>query len=54
LDSGPQSWKQYTVALLVFNTVLYAFGYLVLALQPRLPLNPSRVLKKGLILKIRL
>ena len=40
LDSGPQSWKQYTVALVVFNTVLYAFGYLVLALQPRLPLNP--------------
>ena len=40
LDSGPQSWKQYTVALLVFNTVLYVFGYLVLSLQPWLPLNP--------------
>jgi potassium-transporting ATPase potassium-binding subunit len=34
VDSGPQNWKQYTVALLVFNSVLYAFGYLVLALQP--------------------
>ncbi len=27
LDSGPQNWKQYTVALLVFNTVLFVFGY---------------------------
>jgi K+-transporting ATPase ATPase A chain len=26
LNSGPQNWKQYAVALLVFNTVLYAFG----------------------------
>ncbi len=46
LDSGPQSWEQYTIALLVFKTVLYAFGYLVLALKPRLPLNPSRLRKK--------
>jgi K+-transporting ATPase ATPase A chain len=40
VDSGPQNWKQYAVALLVFNTVLYAFGYLMLALQPWMPLNP--------------
>jgi len=40
LSSGPQNWKQYAVALLVFNTVLYAFGYLVLSLQPWMPLNP--------------
>jgi len=40
VNSGPQNWKQYAVALLVFNTVLYAFGYLVLSLQPRMPLNP--------------
>ena len=40
LDSGPQNWKQYTVALLVFNTVLFVFGYLVLSLQPWMPLNP--------------
>jgi K+-transporting ATPase ATPase A chain len=40
LDSGPQNWKQYTVALLVFNAVLFVYGYIVLALQPWLPLNP--------------
>ena len=40
VNSGPQTWKQYAVALLVFNTVLYVFGYLVLSLQPWMPLNP--------------
>ncbi|HKN14083.1 MAG TPA: potassium-transporting ATPase subunit KdpA [Candidatus Binatus sp.] len=41
LDSGPQNWKQqYTVALLVFNTVLFVYGYIVLSLQPWMPLNP--------------
>ncbi len=39
LDGGPQTWKQYVIALLLFNTVMYLFGYLVLALQPWLPLN---------------
>jgi K+-transporting ATPase ATPase A chain len=39
LDSGPQNWKQYTASLLIFNTVLFVFGFLVLALQPWLPLN---------------
>ena len=28
LTSGPQNWKQYAVALLVFNTVLYALDIL--------------------------
>ncbi len=41
LDSGPQNWKQYIGSLLLFNTVLFVFGYLVLALQPYLPLNPD-------------
>lgn len=41
LDSGSQSWKQYTYSLLLFNTLLFVFGYLVLALQPFLPLNPE-------------
>ena len=41
LDSGPQNWKQYTGALLVFNMVLFVFGYLVLAVQPWMPLNPD-------------
>jgi len=40
LDSGPQDWKQYTIALLIFNAVLFVFGFIVLALQPVMPLNP--------------
>ena len=40
LDSGAQNWKQYTVALLVFNTVLFVYGYIVLSVQPWMPLNP--------------
>lgn len=39
LDSGHQTWKQYAGSLLLFSTVLFVFGYLVLALQPYLPLN---------------
>src|SRR5690242_160489 len=41
LNSGPQNWKQYTSSLLLFNTILFVFGYLVLTLQPWLPLNPT-------------
>jgi K+-transporting ATPase ATPase A chain len=41
LDSGPQTWKQYAGSLLVFNIVMFVFSYLVLALQPWLPLNPD-------------
>ena len=45
LDSGPQNWKQYAGSLLVFNTLLFVFGYLVLAVQQWMPLNPdSRVM----------
>jgi len=40
LDSGPQNWKQYKAALLVFNAVLFVYGFLILALQPIMPLNP--------------
>jgi len=40
LDSGPQDWKQYTVALIVFNAVLFVFGFVVLSFQPMMPLNP--------------
>jgi len=39
LDSGPQTWKQYTASLLIFNTVLFVFGFVVLVLQPWMPLN---------------
>ena len=41
LDTGPQNWKQYTASLLTFNTVLFVFGYVVLYLQPWMPLNPQ-------------
>jgi potassium-transporting ATPase potassium-binding subunit len=41
LDSGPQTWKQYAASLLIFNTVLFVFGFVVLSLQPILPLNPD-------------
>ena len=37
LNSGPQDWKQYTAALLIFNLVLFVWGYVVLALQPIMP-----------------
>jgi len=39
LDSGPQDWKQYTGSLLIFAIVMFIFGYLVLAIQPWMPLN---------------
>ena len=40
VDTGPQDWKQYTAALLIFNTVLFVYGFIVLCLQPIAPLNP--------------
>ena len=40
LDTGPQDWKQYTIALVVFNVALFVFGFVVLCLQPIAPLNP--------------
>src|SRR5579884_2783626 len=41
LNTGPQSWKQYTLALLLFNTLMFIFGFVVLAMQPAAPLNPD-------------
>src|SRR5262249_12947449 len=41
LDSGLQDWKQYTVAMLVFSTVLFVYGFVILAIQPIAPLNPD-------------
>jgi K+-transporting ATPase ATPase A chain len=34
LNTGEQDWKQYTLALLVFNTALFVYGYLILSIQP--------------------
>ena len=39
IDTGPMNWKQYTASLLIFNTVLFVWGFVVLSLQPVMPLN---------------
>ena len=41
LNTGPQNWKQYTLALLLFNTLMFVFGFVVLSIQPMAPLNPD-------------
>ena len=43
LNTGAQSWQQYVVALLLFNTVLFVVGSVLLAVQPYVPsfLNPD-------------
>ena len=41
LDTGPQSWRRYAVALLLFNAVMFVFGFAVLALQSYLEPNPD-------------
>jgi len=41
LDTGPQDWKQYAFAFMAFNVITFVVGFLVLALQPYLPLNPD-------------
>src|SRR5262245_65195918 len=46
LDTGEQNWKQYCLSFMIFNAVTFVVGYLVLTLQPWLPLNPDR---KGLL-----
>jgi K+-transporting ATPase ATPase A chain len=40
LDSGGQTWKQYAAALIIFNVVMFIYGFIVLAVQPIAPLNP--------------
>jgi K+-transporting ATPase ATPase A chain len=43
VDTGPQNWKQYAISMLIFNTVMFLFGYLVLSIQPLVGwgLNPD-------------
>ena len=41
LRHGPQNWKQYAVALMLFNLVMFVFGFVVLSCQPSFPLNPD-------------
>jgi K+-transporting ATPase ATPase A chain len=48
VDTGPQDGKQYVFTLLVFNTLLFAVSFVLLALQPFHPaaLNPDH---KGML-----
>jgi K+-transporting ATPase ATPase A chain len=41
ISTGSQSWKQYAVALLLFNTLMFIVAYVFLAVQPHAPLNPD-------------
>src|SRR5262249_51703057 len=41
LNTGGQNWKQYTVALLLFNTLMFVVGFAVLQSQALFPLNPD-------------
>src|ERR1700678_1331051 len=41
LNTGPQRWTQYVASLLLFNALLFIFGFVVLALQPLLPFAPA-------------
>ncbi|HCN47010.1 MAG TPA: potassium-transporting ATPase subunit KdpA, partial [Pseudomonas sp.] len=44
VDAGQEhSWKQYALALLVFNLAGFLFLFAVLRLQPYLPLNPQQL-----------
>ncbi|MBL8797772.1 MAG: potassium-transporting ATPase subunit A [Planctomycetia bacterium] len=46
VDTGPQDWKQYAVALLLWNVLTFIVGFLILQFQAFLPLNPDG---KGLL-----
>src|SRR5579871_967655 len=48
LNTGPQNWKQYAIAMMLFNLVMFLFGYTIQALQPKLDfgLNPEN---KGML-----
>jgi K+-transporting ATPase ATPase A chain len=48
IDTGAQSWKQYAVAMLLFNVAIWLVGFGVLASQPYHPsfLNPDN---KGML-----
>ncbi|MFO0937001.1 MAG: potassium-transporting ATPase subunit KdpA [Gemmataceae bacterium] len=41
LATGPQHWKSYCVSMLLFNAIVFAIGFAVLAFQHHLPLNPD-------------
>jgi K+-transporting ATPase ATPase A chain len=50
LDSGPMNWKQNKDALLIFNTILFFWGFIILSLQRVMPLNE---LSRGCYVRIQ-
>ena len=36
-DTGPQNWKQYALAMMLFNLMMFIFGFVVLSNQQSLP-----------------
>jgi K+-transporting ATPase ATPase A chain len=40
IDTGPQDWKQYVLAMIAFTVALFIFGFVILCLQPIAPINP--------------
>jgi K+-transporting ATPase ATPase A chain len=47
VDTGPQNWKQYAVALMLFNVAIFIIGFTILSLQDYLPLNQLKVNPDG-------
>jgi K+-transporting ATPase ATPase A chain len=47
VDTGAQNWKQYAVAMLLFNVALFVLGFTILSLQNSLPLNQLKVNPDG-------
>lgn len=41
VDTGGQTWKQYCFSMLAFNALAFAAGFILLASQVSLPLNPD-------------
>ena len=41
LGRQPQDWKQYMIAMLAFNTVMFVISFACMSLQQFLPLNPD-------------
>jgi K+-transporting ATPase ATPase A chain len=41
LGRAEQGWKQYVVAMLVFNAAMFVVSFAIMALQQHLPLNPD-------------
>jgi K+-transporting ATPase ATPase A chain len=46
-DTGPQTWKQYAVAMMFFNVAIFIVGFTILSLQDHLPLNQLKVNPDG-------